>query len=478
MKIELAKILSIIDGEILNNKKIEGIFISKISTDTRSLQEGECFLALKGENFNGNFFAEEAEKLGASLIFIDEILKDVNFKNFNSVVILVKNCTETYAKIANCYRNSLKAKIIGITGSVGKTTTKNLLGHCLNFASHGYAFASKANLNNHIGVPQNLLMIDENCQYAVIEMGMQTKGEIDFLSKTAEPDIAIINNISPAHLEYFDDLKGIAEAKSEIFHGLKKDGIIILNKNTNHFDFLYEKAKKYSEKIITYSMNFDDKDCDIKIQKYKICDDNSVDIEILIDGAVLNYKLPLGVVSLIENSLAVLAVFKSLKLNSQIASEALENFSIENLKGRGQILKKEYKGKKLIIIDETYNAGVDAMKTALKNLVSLPFANEKIGRRVAILGEMRELGEKSKEIHMELIDFLNDVNFVITTGDESMKSLNDLIPKEKNGGHFKNVEEILEKLEFLLEDGDLILIKGARHRNRLDKILDEMNLKN
>ena len=477
MKIELQEILFLTNGKIFNKTNIENIFISKINTDTRKLEKGDCFIALKGKNFNGNNFIEEAIRKRASIVFIDEILNNTSFENFSSIVILVDNCLEAYAKIANFYRNSLKVKIVAVTGSVGKTTTKNLLGHCLDFATNGKAFASKANLNNQVGVSHNLLMMDENCKYAVIEMGMRSKGEIDFLTKTAEPDIAIINNISPAHLEYFENLKGIAEAKAEIFHGLKKNGIIILNKKMNHFDFLYEKAQKYSDKIILYAMNSEEKDCDIKIQKYKIHEDNSANIDISLDDLIVTYRLSLGVISLIENSLIVFAVFKALGLNYQDVVRFLGKFQIDDLKGRGQILKKEFNNKKLIIIDETYNSGVDAMKAALKNLVSLPFSNEKIKRRIAILGEMRELGEKAKEIHCELSDFLKGIDLIVTIGGENIKSLNDLIEKEKNGGHLKNVEEILNNLDFLLKDGDLILIKGARG-NYLEKIIERMDLKN
>jgi UDP-N-acetylmuramoyl-tripeptide--D-alanyl-D-alanine ligase len=477
MKIELKKILSLIDGKVFHDKKIDNRFILKICTDTRKLKEGDCFLALKGENFNGNDFVEKAEELGASVIFIDEISKNVNLKNFSSIVILVKDCLKAYAKIANFYRNSLKAKIIGITGSVGKTTTKNLLGHCLNFISNGKAFASEANLNNQVGVPQNLFLIDRDHQYGVIEMGMQTKWEIDFLTKTAEPDIAIINNISAAHLEYFEDLKGIAEAKSEIFHGLKKDGFIILNKNTNHFEFLYEKAKQYSQNIILYSINFSEENCDVKMKQYQINEDNSADIEIIINNQVINYKLPFGIISLIENSLVIFSVFKALNLNYQDGVKALENFSIENLKGRGQILKKEFNGKNLIIFDETYNSGVYAMKASIKNLIFLPFNNEKINRRVAILGEMRELGDQAKKIHCDLIDCLNEVDFIITIGGENIKVLNNLIEGKKNGSHFENVDQILNHIDDLLQDGDLILIKGARG-NYLEKILNYIDFKN
>ena len=471
MKLELKIILSLVNGIILNDKKIDNIFISKICTDTRKLEKGDCFLALKGDNFNGNSFISEAERLNASVIFIDEIFEDTNVENFSSIVILVTDCVKVYAKMANFYRNSLNAKIIAITGSVGKTTTKNLLGHCLHFATNCKAFASKANLNNQIGVPQNLFLMNENHKYGIIEMGMQTKGEIDFLTKTAEPDIAIINNISPAHLEYFKDLKGIAEAKCEIFHGLKENGIIILNKNMSHFHFAYHKAKEYSWNIILYSMNSQDVDCDIRIKQYKINDDNSTNIEILANGKTLNYQLPLGVISLIENSLVVFAVFKALSLNYQDAIDTLAHFSIDDIKGRGQIIQKNFFGKKLIIIDETYNSGVHAMKSALKNLVSLPFSKEKIKRRVAILGEMRELGNQAKEIHCELIDSLSEIDLVITIGGENIRPLNHLISKEKNGGHFENVDLILNHLNSLLQDGDCILIKGARG-NYLERIIE------
>ncbi len=477
MLIKLIDVLDKIHGKQLNKYDLYDAVIANISTDSRNIKTNDCFIALKGENFNGNNFALDAHNKGASLIIVDE---NIDVENFSCPVILVENCINAYAKLANIYRNSLKTQIIGVTGSVGKTTTKNLLGHCLDYATknNNKVFASIGNLNNHIGVPKNLFHLSNETMYAVIEMGMQQKGEIDFLSKTAEPNIAIINNISEAHLEFFENLDKIAEAKAEIFHGLKKNGTIVLNQNTNCFDILYGSAKQYTNNIILYTINKNPtQHCDIRMLNYKINDDNSADISLLIDNSItIKYHLPLGVISLIENSLAVFATFKALNLDYQLAIDALKRFPIDQLNGRGQIISKTFNYKNLTIIDETYNSGVHAMKAALQNLAALPFSDRNIRRRVAILGEMRELGKNAKNIHADLINHIDfqKLDLIMTIGGENIAPLNNLLPKEKNGGYFQNSESILPYLDDLLKDGDLILIKGARG-NYLEKIINYLN---
>ena len=479
--INLNIILKIINGGIINNGFIDKINITKICTDTRKLQKGDIFLTLKGENFNGNDFIQNALDAGVSCVICDEnkVAYDTNV-----IIILVKNALEAYGEIANYYRNTVlkKSKIIAITGSVGKTTTKNLLGFVLkSFTDKVYI--SEANLNNHIGVPYNILKAPYDSEYVILEMGMQTPGEINYLSKIAEPDITIITNVSSAHLEFFKDVSEIARAKAEIFNYLKPNGWAIINKN-NYSDILYDSAKKVTDNILSYNNNCSDGDeassSDLYLKSYSIDDDNSCDANAYIDGyGDCYYKLSIGILSLIKNSLAVFAIGKILNLDFKKIVDVIGDFSDDNLIGRGNVIIKNINANgKIVIFDETYNCGVEAMETSLKNLITLQFRNIDgfvLKRKIAILGEMKELGESSKMIHKNLINFLNDVNLIATIGGDNIKALNDLLPLERNIGYYKNVDEFLLYLSnsFNFENGDLVLIKGARS-NKLEKIIENI----
>jgi UDP-N-acetylmuramoyl-tripeptide--D-alanyl-D-alanine ligase len=495
--IDLDILLKIINGKIINSFENYDyqINITRICTDTRKLQKGDSFLTLKGENFNGNAFIQSGIEKGAICVICDEIPNNTIMSNDEIPIILVKDSTHSYGRIANYYRNNFlqNAKVIAITGSVGKTTTKNLLGFVLkNLNLNETVYLSEANLNNQIGVPYNILNAPANSKYVVLEMGMQRLGEIDYLSEIAEPDIAIVVNVSGAHLEFFENIEEIAKAKSEIFNHLKSNGWCVINES-NYSTVLLESANRVTNNIILYendvnSSNLDKGFCDFCIKNYMINSDNSCDIEISIkDYGNLKYKLSLGLVSLIKNSMIPFIVGKILNLNLNLISEIIGKFSNDELKGRGKIIFKEIDGQKVLFLDETYNCGVEAMEASLKNLVSLPFKNIddvtlQIGKRIAILGEMKELGIKSQEIHQNLLRFLNGIDLIITIGGENIKSLNDLIDRKKNFGHFNDVNDfishggILKILNYVKslsnssENEDvLILIKGARS-NELEKI--------
>lgn len=466
LKISVSKLVEVIKGIKLNKAEVLQKEFS-ISTDTRQLKNGEIFIALKGQNFNGNTFLKQAASLGASIIIIDEVIKDDNSfiaDQTKSLIILVNNGVEAYGKLANYYRNNLlkNCNIIGITGSVGKTTTKNLIGFVLDKLLPP-SFSSEANLNNQIGIPKNLFQIPENSKAAILEMGMRGAGEIDYLSRVTEPNIAIITNISPAHLEFFQSVEDIARAKAEIFNHLKKDGWIVLNKNNNYFDILYNLASKKTNKIYTYSIDQSDK-ADVIIADQKVNNDNSATITIKFNqtNEVITYNLPLATKSLIENSLAVFSLALILKINLKEVANTLSQFPIENLAGRGKIITAKLGDKNLTIIDDSYNAALDAMKAALDHLRNSPFGNYQIKRRIAFIGEMRELGSSSITLHLELLNHMNGIDKIGTIGGENIFNLNQNISIDKNLGHFENVEDLLVNLNSLLKDKDLILLKGAK----------------
>jgi UDP-N-acetylmuramoyl-tripeptide--D-alanyl-D-alanine ligase len=466
LKISSAKLFELVKGKKLNNIEVSQNEFS-ISTDTRQLKRGEIFIALKGPNFNGNTFLKQAVELGASIIIIDEV--DVDTENFipnktQSLIILVDNGIKAYGKLANYYRNNQlgNCKIIGITGSVGKTITKNLLGFVVDKLLPP-SFLSEANLNNQIGIPKNLFQIPENSKAAMLEMGMRGPGEIDYLSSVAEPDLVIITNVSAAHLEFFQSVEDIAKAKAEIFNHLKKDGWVILNKNNDYFDILHNLALEKTNKIISYSID-KNKDAEIVLVEQIINEDNSAKVTIKVNkpNEVITYNLPLATRSLIENSLAIFAVALIFSLDLEKVANTLSAFPIDNLAGRGKILTVKLGIKNLTIIDDSYNAAPEAMKAALDHLSNSPFKNYQIKRRVAFIGEMRELGQASTSLHLALLNHIDRIDKIITIGSIESLNLSRNIPEEKNLGHFENVEILLSELDGLLEDNDLILLKGAK----------------
>ena len=446
-----------------------------VVTDTRRINGGEIFIALKGPNFNANNFVRQADLLSASVIIIDEIFEidDDFIKNgCKAVVILVSDCVKAYGQLANFYRNQelQYSKIIGITGSIGKTTTKNILSFVLGDLLKTI-FSSEANLNNQIGVPQSLFQADEKSQLVILEMAMRRAGEIKFLSSVAEPDIAVVTNVSTAHLEFFDDIQGIARAKAEIFQHMKSDGWAILNRSCDQFNILLEFVTKRTKNILTYSID-SGFSADVTLVKYETNFDNTVSLEIFIkDFGNLSYKLPLSVRSLIENSLIVFGVSRILNINLYDVAKTISNFPLNNLSGRGNYLSKKLKsGGDVTIIDESYNAAFEAMKTALYNLGSLPFHNFNIKRRVAFIGEMRELGKNSLELHLQLLNCLKGIDKIATIGGVDMLSLNEKIILTKNLGHFNNVDDLISHLENIVLEGDLILLKGAKS-NEMHKVI-------
>lgn len=475
LRIFQEEILKIVSGRQLNSVVCEiGEF--RISTDTRDLKGDEIFIALRGQNFNGNQFIRQADSLNAVIIIVDEIFEtDRHFieHECRACVILVRECLKAYSQLANYYRNQeLKnSKIIGITGSVGKTTTKNLLNFVLKNLPKS-VYASEANLNNQIGVSKSLLQAPAQSEVVILEMAMRAAGEINFLSETAEPEIAIVTNVSAAHLEFFENIAEIAKAKAEIFNHLKKDGWAILNKKNDYFDTLLSYALLKTKNVLTYSID-KTSNADIVLLKSEINLDNSVIVEIYIkDYGIIKYNLPLAIKSLIENSLIIFAVGKILGLDLEKISTTLSRFPLSDINGRGNIIVRKLRNNDVItIIDESYNSGFDAMKSALYNLGNLPFINFNIKRRIAFLGEMCELGETSRDLHSQLLKDFDKIDKIVTVGGDDIAFLNQKIESQKNLGHFNNVDELINQLNSIILDGDLILLKGA-NSNKMWKIID------
>ncbi|QKX00951.1 UDP-N-acetylmuramoyl-tripeptide--D-alanyl-D-alanine ligase [Wolbachia endosymbiont of Dipetalonema caudispina] len=468
------------------NGKKEGncnrIYSSNISIDTRSIKKGDIFIALKGKNFDGHDFLHEAFSKGATLAIVNRN----KYRSFP--LILVQDTSKALCDIASYYiKNVLtKTKVIAITGSIGKTTTKDMLYTVL--SQYGVSHANEGNLNNNVGLPLTVLKAPENCQYLILEMGMNKVDEIKELSKISNPDIAIITNIEPNHIENFSSIFDIAQAKLEILYGMKTKSTLILNKDNKYYDYL----SSYSNKnIVSFGKDKNATVCLLDITRINkslvipahkhwnarnIITNESITKShhklISYSKKQTTYELSLTI-TLNNNQiikcnlcsrgehfaysvLAVTAVIRSLGLNLSKLPLALKKFNIT--KGRGSFHKAKYNKKNIYIIDDSYNASPTSMKSAIQTLGT--YSNQ---RKVALLGDMLELGNKSVIFHKKLLNHIKEysIDKVYTVG-KFMLELNKLLPNNIRGTHFNNSNHLKSNLANIIQNNDIILIKGSQ----------------
>ncbi len=430
------------------------IHSSNISTDTRNIKKGDLFIALKGKNFDGHNFLHEAFLKGA----VAAIVSEDKYKNFP--LIIVQDTLKTLHGMASYYiRNVLvDAKVIAITGSVGKTTTKDMLHTVL--SQYGVSHANEGNLNNNIGLPLTILKAPKNCQCLILEMGMNKAGEIKELSKISNPNIAVITNIGPAHVENFSSLFDVAQTKLEVLYGMKNNGTLILNRDNKYYDYLSSRANR---NVISLGKDKNAEVCLLDI----ISNDDGLNFKIrLNNNQTINCNLRVQGEHFAYSLLAVAAVVQSLGLDLSKLPLALKNFSAT--KGRGNIHKVKYNGKYIHLIDDSYNASPASMKAAIKTLST--YSNQ---RKVALLGDMLELGDESIKFHTDLVKVIteNNVDKVYTVG-KFMLELHELLPDNMRGAHFNDSNQLKSNLADIIQNNDAILVKGSRGM-KMDLIIQE-----
>ncbi|XP_011861375.1 PREDICTED: uncharacterized protein LOC105558363 [Vollenhovia emeryi] len=430
------------------------IHSSNISTDTRNIKKGDLFIALKGKNFDGHNFLHEAFLKGAAAAIVSE----GKYKNFP--LVIVQDTLKALHDMASYYiRNVLvDAKVIAITGSVGKTTTKDMLHTVL--SQYGVSHANEGNLNNNIGLPLTILKAPKNCQYLILEMGMNKVGEIKELSKISNPNIAVITNIEPAHTENFSSLFDVVQAKLEILYGTKNNGTLVLNRDNKYYDYLSSHANR---NIISFGKDKNAEVCLLDI----IRNDDGLNLKIrLNNNQTINFNLRVQGEHFAYSLLAVAVVVQSLRLDLSKLPLALKNFSVT--KGRGNIHKVKYNRKYIHLIDDSYNASPTSMKTAIKTLST--YSNQ---RKVALLGDMLELGDKSIEFHTDLVKIVteNNIDKIYTAG-KFMLKLHELLPDNIRGTHFNDSNQLKSDLANIIQNNDAILVKGSRGM-KMDLIVRE-----
>ena len=422
--------------------------VTGISIDTRTLAEGDLFVALKGDNSDGHDYVRKAFEAGAAAAAIDEA--HAQALAGAGPLYVAKDTLVALEGLGRAARSRSKARIVAVTGSVGKTTTKELLRCAL--ASAGETHASAASYNNHWGVPLTLARMPESARFGVFEIGMNHAGEITPLVAMAQPHIAIITRIAPVHLEHFASVEAIAGAKAEIFSGLQRGGVAILNRDDAQFERLRDAAGAAGVRFV---LSFGESaEADATLLSCDV-DGETTRVQARVLGQDLTYTIGAPGRHIAMNSLAVLMASRAAGLDLQAAARALAGFRPPA--GRGQRETLQAADGPFTIIDESYNANPASMRAALDLLGA---ADGK--RRIAVLGDMLELGPQARALHAAIAEDVerNQIDLVYTAG-PLMQALSEAIPAERRGAHAANAAALEPIVLDALRAGDVVMIKGS-----------------
>lgn len=439
------EILAITGGELHG----ESFTAAGVSIDTRSLQQGEMFIALTGEHTDGHRFLAQAQKAGAAGALVSRI-PDNAPENFP--LIVVHQVAMALEELGRAARARSTASIIGITGSVGKTSAKEMLKLAL--TPYGKVYATTGNLNNHLGVPITLANMPRDAKFAIIEMGMNHAGEIDFLSRIAQPHIGLITTVEAVHLEFFESVEGIARAKSEIFVGMNEGSPAVLNADNLYYPLMVQLAEEQGLRVVSFG---ESAQAEFRVQQ-AACTVQGTEVHYIAKGAARQFRLSSLGTHWPRLAVALLAVVDALELPLEKAEAALAAFA--EAEGRGKITRLPWKNGEITLIDDAYNASPVSMRGALEKLGML--TPEGQGRRVAVLGEMRELGAESARFHEELRAVIqaHHIDRVLLTG-HWMEYLNAVLPKDKKAGYTAEAENLTPALFAEIQAGDVVLFKGS-----------------
>ena len=434
--------------KIFDKKFIKNINYDGVSINTRTIKKNNLFFAIKGKNNDGHEFVKKAVEKGAIKSVVSKKIKKLP----KNKIIKVQNTLSSLKKLAKVTRDISSAQIIGITGSVGKTTLKNLISFALK--NYGKVYHSPHSYNNRFGVPLSLSNLKSNIDYGVFEIGMDKKGEIDNLSKMVKPEIAIITNISGAHFKNFNTLKDIAKAKAEIINNISKNGDIILNADDKFFSFLSKKAKKNQINITSFSLK---KKSDIYLMSIKKIK-NYFRLKINVKNKIFYFDTKYSTNNFINNILACISTVFVLNLNLSKMKKKFIGFKIPE--GRGDIKVVKKFSKRFKFIDESYNANPLSMMSAINNMDY--YNGNKNHRKLVFLGDMLELGKKSKKFHRALSVIINKSNIdkVFVCGKYIKETFN-YLSTSKKGKVFKNINEAYSYFAKILHNHDLLMVKGS-----------------
>ncbi|MBL0403165.1 UDP-N-acetylmuramoylalanyl-D-glutamyl-2,6-diaminopimelate--D-alanyl-D-alanine ligase [Microvirga aerilata] len=421
------------------------------SIDTRTLEPGDLYFAIKGDVHDGHDFVSAALEKGASAAVVSED-KAPAF-GASDRLIVVPDVLEAMRQLGRAARRRTSAKIVAITGSVGKTGTKEAMRLAL--SRQGTTHASVASYNNHWGVPLTLSRMPRDTEFGVFEIGMNHAHEILPLTGMVRPHVAVITTVEPVHIEFFPSLWGIADAKGEIFSGLEPGGTAVINRDNPYFERMRAHAfASAAGRVVTFGEH---EAADIRARRIIVKPDHSI-VDATVFGQPLTYRIGTAGRHNALNSLSVLAA--SHALGADLALVALSFADMKPPVGRGERTMLSIGEAEALLIDESYNANPASMRAALANLGAVELGRG--ARRIAVLGDMKELGEKGPGLHRELAEAVeaNRIDLVFAAG-PLMRNLVDALPKAKVADHAETSAELVDAVLAALRPGDAVTVKGS-----------------
>ncbi|QDP20507.1 UDP-N-acetylmuramoyl-tripeptide--D-alanyl-D-alanine ligase [Sphingomonas xanthus] len=430
--------------------------VSGVTFDSREVESGWLFVAMPGTVADGHAFASRAFAAGATAALVSRPVDGPH--------ILVGDVAEALGALAVAARNRMSGTVIGVTGSVGKTSTKEALFAALDRYARGRVHRSVKSYNNHTGVPLSLARMARDCDYAVLEMGMNHAGEIAALTRLVRPHVALITTIASAHIEHLGSMEAIADAKAEIFEGLEPDGVAIIPEDTPYRDRLVKAARKHADRIVTFGGG----EADVTAVHAVRADNGGSLVTARLVECEMTYTIAQRGEHWVSNSLAVLAAVEAAGADLAIAGLALAD--MDGLKGRGERRRVPIEGGSFLLVDESYNANPASMAATLKALGD----ESGISRRIAVLGPMRELGEHSDAAHAGLAEAVRaaKIDRLILLGPE-MDLLEAALGGDVTVDRAADVDEATRLLAAIARPGDAVLIKASNSIG-LAKLVERM----
>ena len=441
----------------LVSKMSESSTVNDIVIDSRKANKDNAFVAIIGENLDGHNFINSAINQGCKTI-IKNKNSNVDIENKEINVIEVEDTQIALGDIAKFYKEKFKIPFIAVTGSVGKTTTRDMV-HSTISARYN-ALKNVGNLNNHFGVPLTLFNLNKEHEAAVIEMGMSNFGEIEYLANMVQPQIGIISNVGYSHVEHLGSREGIFKAKMEVTANFDSNSLLIINGDDDCLKTLKDKDLVYQLKTFGFEKNND-----IYCEDYKMTDDSTT-FTAVIDGKQEEFFIPTVGEHNIYNAMAAILVGIKLNMTIEEIKEGLKNFQCT--KNRLDIIKTN----NITIIDSVYNAGIDSMNATLSILGRYD------NRRVAILGDMFEMGEYAEFAHRQVGKFAaNNMDVMVAIGKDAEYIVKELIEtgvNPENLYHFNTKEEAIDKLDDIIKENDVVLVKASRGMH-LEKVVEYLS---
>ncbi len=436
---------------------VHGSFeVTGVTFDSREVGHGDLFVAMPGRAHDGHQFVDQAFAAGAAGVLVS--------RPSNGPHILVEDAAQALEALARASRQRSGARVIGVTGSVGKTSTKEALAAALERCRPGQVHRSVKSYNNHTGVPLSLARMPRDCAFAVLEMGMNNVGEIAALTRVVRPHVAIVTAIASAHIENLGSIEAIADAKAEIFEGLEEDGIAIIPNDTPHRDRLVKSARRFADRIVTFGTG----DADVHALHAVRAEQGGS----LITAALLEREITFTISQhgdhWVSNALAVLAAVEAVGADVGIAALALADFG--GLKGRGERHVVSLAGGEALVIDESYNANPASMAATIRSLGS----ERGVERRIAVLGAMRELGRHSDALHAGLAPALAEakVEELVLIGEET-RPLENALDDGVHVTRAADADEAADRVLGMLRPGDAVLVKASNSVG-LSRVVDRL----